>query len=97
LKPLTVSRNVIYQDKSFADPDASELTTNNVGRNMICFGNSLQVQFGDSQGTPNTVNVGDASDANSGAATFSPQTMHEIARRPVASGEATTLRPSIAQ
>ena len=31
-----VSRNVIYQGNSFADPDASELTTNNVGGNMIC-------------------------------------------------------------
>src|SRR5215831_9866482 len=50
-----VSRNVIYQGNSFADPDASELTTNVVGQNMICFGNSPQVQFGDSQGTPNTV------------------------------------------
>ena len=50
-----VSRNVIFQGNSFADPDASELTTNTVGRNMICSGNSPQVQFGDSQGTPNTV------------------------------------------
>jgi hypothetical protein len=50
-----VSRNVIYQGNSFADPDASELTTNQVGRNMICFGNSPQVQFGDSQGSPNVV------------------------------------------
>jgi hypothetical protein len=39
----------------FADPDASELTTNNVGRNMICQGNAPQVQFGDSQGTPDIV------------------------------------------
>ena len=50
-----VSRNVIYQGNSFADPDASELTTNNVGGNMICFGNSPQVQFGDSQGSPDVV------------------------------------------
>jgi hypothetical protein len=50
-----VARNVIYQQNSFADPDASELTTNNVGGNMICSGNSPQVQFGDSQGTPNVV------------------------------------------
>jgi hypothetical protein len=50
-----VSRNVIYQNNSFADPDASELTTDNVGRNMICFDNSPQVQFGDSQGTPDIV------------------------------------------
>lgn len=50
-----VSGNVIYQGNSFADPDASELTTNNVGGNMICQGNSPQVQFGDSQGTPDIV------------------------------------------
>ncbi len=50
-----ISRNVIYQGNSFADPDASELTTNNVGGNMICFGNSPQVQFGDSHGAPNVV------------------------------------------
>src|SRR5262249_30278998 len=47
-----VSRNVIYLHNSFADPDASELTTSTVGRNMICFGNSPQVQFGDSHGAP---------------------------------------------
>jgi hypothetical protein len=50
-----ISGNVIYQGNAFADPDASELTTNVVGQNMICSGNSPQVQFGDSQGTPNTV------------------------------------------
>jgi hypothetical protein len=50
-----VSGNVIYQGNSFADPDASELTTNVVGQNMICSGNSPQVQFGDSHGTPDTV------------------------------------------
>ena len=50
-----VSGNVIYQRNMFADPDASELTTNNVGRNMICFGNNPQVQFGDSHGTPNVI------------------------------------------
>jgi hypothetical protein len=51
----TVGHNVIYQGNAFADPDASELTTNTVGGNMICFRNSPQVQFGDSQGTPNIV------------------------------------------
>jgi hypothetical protein len=50
-----VSGNVIYQGNSFADPDASELTTNTVGGNMLCFGNSPPVQFGDSQGAPNVV------------------------------------------
>jgi hypothetical protein len=51
----TVRHNVIYQGNVFADPDASELTTNTVGGNMICFRNSPQVQFGDSHGTPDTV------------------------------------------
>jgi len=51
----TVEHNVIYQGNTFADPDASELTTNTVGGNMICFGNSPQVQFGDSTGTPDIV------------------------------------------
>jgi hypothetical protein len=50
-----VARNVIYQGNTFADPDASELTTNHVGGNMICLGNSPQVQFGDSSGSPNIV------------------------------------------
>jgi hypothetical protein len=51
----TVGGNVIYQHNAFADPDASELTTNTVDGNMICSGNSPQVQFGDSHGTPNVV------------------------------------------
>lgn len=50
-----VSRNVIYLNNSFADPDASELVTNTIGGNMVCFGNSPQVQVGDSQGAPNVV------------------------------------------
>jgi len=51
----TVGHNVIYQRNTFADPDASELTTNTVAGNMICFGNSPQVQFGDSTGAPDKV------------------------------------------
>jgi hypothetical protein len=51
----SVGGNVIYQNNTFADPDASELTTNTVQGNMICTGNSPQVQFGDSSGTPNNV------------------------------------------
>jgi len=51
----TVGHNVIYQRNTFADPDASELTTDTVGGNMICFGNSPQVQFGDSTGAPDNV------------------------------------------
>jgi hypothetical protein len=50
-----VARNVIYQGNRFADPDASELTTNTIGGNMICSGNNPVVQFGDSQGSPNVV------------------------------------------
>ncbi len=51
----TVGVDVKYENNVFADPDASELTTNTVGRNMICFDNSPPVQFGDSHGTPNIV------------------------------------------
>jgi len=51
----TVALNVIYQGNTFADPDASELTTDTVGGNMICHGNSPQVQFGDSTGSPDIV------------------------------------------
>jgi len=51
----SVGHNVIYQNNAFADPDASELTTNTVQGNMICSGNSPQVQFGDSGGAPNIV------------------------------------------
>jgi len=51
----TVGHNMIYKGNAFADPDASELTTNTVHGNMICSGNSPQVQFGDSSGSPDVV------------------------------------------
>jgi hypothetical protein len=51
----SVGHNVVYQNNAFADPDASELTTNTVHGNMICSGNSPQVQFGDSGGAPDVV------------------------------------------
>jgi hypothetical protein len=51
----TISGSVFYRQNTFSDPDASELTTNVVGRNMICFHNSPAVQFGDSTGTPDIV------------------------------------------
>jgi hypothetical protein len=38
-----------------ADPDAMEIVSNVVHGNMICFGNSPKVQFGDSRGMPNRV------------------------------------------
>jgi len=50
-----VAGSVIYRQNSFADPDAGELVTNTVGGNMICLGNSPQVQIGDSEGSPNVV------------------------------------------
>lgn len=39
----------------FADPDANETLSNQVHQNIDCSGNSPQVQYGDSGGTPNVV------------------------------------------
>lgn len=35
---------------TFAAPDANEVVSNVVRQNMVCFGNSPPVQYGDSQG-----------------------------------------------
>lgn len=48
---LTVSRNIL------ADPDAMEVTTNIVLRDLTCFRNHPQVQFGDGHGRPNRVGL----------------------------------------
>ena len=37
-------------------PDGNEVATNQIGRNLICTGNNPTPQFGDSGGSPNTVN-----------------------------------------
>jgi hypothetical protein len=52
----TVGGNVIFsQNVSVQDPDAMEVVTNTIARNLICFGNSPAVQVGDSGGSPNNV------------------------------------------
>jgi hypothetical protein len=51
----TVGGNLIFSRNIAADPDANEVVTNTVKRNLICIGNSPAVQFGDSGGLPNTV------------------------------------------
>jgi hypothetical protein len=51
-----VGGNVIFSDNaSVQDPDSSEVVTNTISGNLICFGNSPAVQVGDSGGSPNTV------------------------------------------
>jgi hypothetical protein len=51
----TVDGNVVVRDNSFGDADANEVISNRVAGNAVCSGNSPQVQFGDSMGTPNRV------------------------------------------
>jgi hypothetical protein len=46
---VTVSRN------HMADPDAMEVVTNTIRRNLTCRGNRPAIQFGDSDGNPNRV------------------------------------------
>jgi hypothetical protein len=48
---LTVSRNLM------ADPDAMEVTTNVVLRDLTCYRNRPRVQFGDGHGLPNRVGL----------------------------------------
>jgi hypothetical protein len=38
-----------------ADPDSTEVATNTIAGNLICYGNTPAAQFGDSGGQPNTV------------------------------------------
>jgi hypothetical protein len=49
-------RGSLFDAKNtMADPDANEVNTNVVRRNIACFNNSPAVQFGDSMGSPNQV------------------------------------------
>lgn len=53
---VNVGRDLTYASNSFADPDASEVHTNVVGRDMSCSGNDPAVQYGDAfNGGPNQV------------------------------------------
>ena len=51
----TVSGNVVVTNNHASDPDANEVVTNTIRRNLLCYGNSPAVQFGDSGGSPNKV------------------------------------------
>jgi hypothetical protein len=51
----TVGGSVTDINNTMADPDAGEVLQNTIGRNIVCFGNSPAVQFGDSGATPNVV------------------------------------------
>lgn len=54
-----VKGSVLDIRNTFADPDANEVISNTIHQNMVCFGNSPAVQFGDSSlespSTPNQV------------------------------------------
>jgi hypothetical protein len=53
---VNVGRNLSYVGNTLADPDASEVHTNTVGKDISCSGNSPQVQYGDAiNGGPNVV------------------------------------------
>lgn len=51
----TVDGSVVVANNTMSDPDANEVVTNTVDRNLICYGNDPAVQFGDSGGAPNVV------------------------------------------
>jgi len=53
---VNVGRDLSYANNTFADPDASEVHNNAVGRDISCSGNSPAVQYGDAgNGAPNQV------------------------------------------
>lgn len=51
----TVHGNVHVSQNVMADPDANEIVTNMIGRNLVCVHNSPAAQEGDSEGSPNIV------------------------------------------
>jgi hypothetical protein len=50
-----VNGSAVVSNIIAADPDSSEVVTNVVHRDLLCYGNSPAVQFGDSGGLPNEV------------------------------------------
>lgn len=53
---VNVGRDLSYVGNTLADPDASEVHTNMVGKDISCSGNSPNVQYGDAfNGGPNQV------------------------------------------
>ena len=51
----SIGGNVAVTGNVFGDDDATEIGTNVIGGNLVCFGNSPAAQFGDSGALPNTV------------------------------------------
>ena len=52
---LQVGGSATFANNTFADPDASENTNNQVAGNLLCSGNNPQVEYGDSGSSPNVV------------------------------------------
>jgi Protein of unknown function (DUF3224) len=50
-----IGGNATFIANTMGDPDAMEVTSNEIGRNLTCASNLPAVQFGDSGGSPNTV------------------------------------------
>ena len=50
-----VRGSIVDAKNTFGDPDANEALSNTVQQNIWCFGNSPNVQYGDSGGVPNQV------------------------------------------
>jgi hypothetical protein len=50
-----VGGSISVVHNTMADPDATEVLTNQIRGNLICTGNSPAAQYGDSEGMPNTV------------------------------------------
>ena len=52
-----VGTSMTISENRMGDPDAMEVVTNVVGRDLTCFRNQPAAQFGDSQGNPNRVGL----------------------------------------
>ncbi len=50
-----VAGSATFADNTMADPDASEMLTNQVAGNLLCSDNTPAIQYGDSDGKPNVV------------------------------------------
>ncbi len=51
----SIGGSATYARNTLADPDASEILTNQIAGNLLCSGNSPVVHFGDAGGQPNVV------------------------------------------
>ena len=50
-----IGGSATFSGNKLGDPDGSEFLTNQIAGNLLCSGNSPAAQYGDAQGTPNTV------------------------------------------